>query len=668
MVCAFGVFLSAAPAAAAKLELPFLKEGVRLSVSKSAYWRYEMVEIQADAPEAAALGSGVLEVRIFKDGAPVEGMPGREACLLRWDANLRVWRGRWPIPWNPRLGEYEARLAEPAAAGTGAEHVYFSGPGTTRTARVAEGHWSASCTFTLRGRKPRDLPPGFSVMTLEPGHSGYRFPGPEGGPRTWQNAFSWAQFMGADAFWHCALQTQVWPGQSPEDLPWNRRDLEMIDTFAGEARSRGVGYGAYMLTFLVGGDFKRTDYEFTLGFDRATGGLTPLRFISMADSKRQREIAAAIKRLQATPGVDFIGMDYVRANTGGLEFTDEFLNDLDLEVPEEIRRAGVRERRMWLGRHLAYDSDKRLHDLWDWWRAHYVSLVLKGILEDAHVEKPVWVFSLGWKQGHQHGQDPRMLVDAGISFNAPMFYEADAEQYPAMLSDWKAYLADTGGVLVLGQVVDSKLLHPRPGLNGPEEHLKRHLESLGELGPSVDRLGFFWHDLNRAVAGGRGAEGLREWALAGASSFARLRESVGVVPVALAVSVAGAAPKLSGCVRISNLGPTALDKVRVAEVWTPGLGSSSPGLWWVRDLKAGETRELTFTVAVTPRFVRERFKTGKEERMVAFKAEPWDQGPVGRPDVAFVYWRPEAKAAPKPEGKAAGKGGPRLKGKRRPKA
>lgn len=652
--------LAASALRAEALDLPFLHAGVHLSTAKRAYWRYEMVEFQVDAPGGVLnpASDPVLEVRIFKDGHPAAGLAGREACLLRWDGNLQAWRGRWPIPWNPVLGDYEARLAQPAAEGEGTEHVYFAGPGLTRTVKVLENRWLASCGFTLRGRKPQMLPAGFSVITLEPGHNGYRVPAPDGGKRGPLNAFAWARFMEADAFWHCALETEAWDGQGPEDQPWQQEDLENMELLASQAAQQGVAYGAYMLTFLVEGDFKSTDYEFTLSFDRASGTLQPIRFISMADTKRQREIIAALKRLGSTPGVSYIGLDYLRANTGGLEFTDEFLSDFDLDVPAELRRAGVEQRRLWLGRHLAYDQDKRLYELWDWWRAHRVSLVLKSILEEAKVTQPVWVFSLGWKQGHQHGQDPRMLIDAGISFNAPMFYEATGDQFPVMMSDWQHYLAKTGGVLVLGQCVDSKLLHPRPGFNGPEEYLERHMEALDALKPYTDRIAFFWHDLNRAMAGGRGQEGTREWALAGAASFSRLRESDGVVPMSLSISAApdieaGMAPgasfpaRLGGTVRVGNLSAARLDKVRVEGVWTPGLGDFEPNGWWLRDLKPGEYRDLTYTVNLTERQVRAAYaQNGYQERMLAFKAKVWKDGAWPRPAMNFIYWKSGTPAPP----------------------
>lgn len=630
------VALAAQPSGS--LDLPFLRSGVHLRTSKPAYWRYELVEFQVDAVGGLnPVETPLLEVRIFKDETPVFGIPGREACLLRWDPNAQVWRGRWPIPWNPDLGEYQARLAQPASEGNGEVHSHFSGPGLQRQVRVVPGRWLARQNFIIRGRTPLAVPDGFSVMTLEPGYIGYKFPGPEGGHRGWQNVFAWMRLMEADAFWHCGGTTQAW---NWKDGPWARQNLDMVWEFAEEARRQGLAYGPYMLTFLVGGDFQKTDYEFTLAYDRATHSLKPIRFISMADPRRQRDIIALLKRWSATPGVSYIGMDYVRANTGGLEFTDEFLSDLDLDVPSHLREAGVESRRLWLGEQLARDYDKRLQALWDWWRAHRISLVLKGILEEAKVTQPVWVFSLGWEQGHQHGQDLRMLIDAGISFNAPMFYEATQDQYRAMLMDWKRYLGKTGGSLVLGQVVDAPLLHVRDGFNGPEEYLQRHLESLDALGPVTDHLGFFWHDINRAVAGGRSPQGVREWALAGAAAASRLREAAGTVPVRLDVEVAGGPPFISGTVTVRSLVAENLSRLRIEPVWTPGLGQLAPRSWWIRDLRPGEARRVSFTVEVTDRFVRERYRDGApEERMLAFRARVWQAPEWPRSAHAFCYWK-----------------------------
>ncbi len=636
--------LAAAARPVRALPLAFLRGTATLETSKPAYWRYEMVDFRARAPRDLLdpAACPLLEVDVFKDGRRVEGLPGQEACLLRYDPDLGAWHGRWPVPWNPQLGNYEARLAEPDPGPGGVEHVFFAGPGAERSVRVRPGVWIARTAFLLRGRDQAPLPPAFCAMTLEPGN-GYSFPAPEGFGRGPLNAFAWARFMGADAFWQCALQTAIWPDSVPADFPWNRTDLAAMRAYAAASRREGIAYGAYLLTFLVEGDFRRSGYQFTLSYDARTDSLEPIRFVSMADTRRQRDLVAALKTLGSTPGVDYVGMDYVRSNTGGLEFTDEFLSDFGLEVPAALRRAPVEARRLWLGRHLALDRDRRLHELWDWWRSHRVAEVLKAVLGEAHLRQPVWVFSLGWQEGHQHGQDPRMLVDAGVGINAPMFYEADQDQFPIMLGDWRRYLATNGGRLVVGEVVDSRLLHPRPGLNGPEEHYLRQLETLDTLGPELQSLGFFWHDLNRAVHGGRGPEGMREWALAGAAAFSRLKEHYGVEPLGLEVeSIAPGAGGLEGRVVVRNLGTRYLARVRVAGVWTPGLGDYAPRRWVV-SLAPGQVRGLPFRVGLTPRFVPERYRAGApRERMVAFRAEVLDHGAWTKPDVAFLYFKSPA--------------------------
>jgi hypothetical protein len=221
-----------------------------------------------------------------------------------------------------------------------------------------------------------------------------------------------------------------------------------------------------------------------------------------------------------------------------------------------------------------------------------------------------------------------------------MFYEADGDQYPAMLQDWRKYLDKTGGSLVLGQVVDTPLLHVREGLNGPEEYLQRCQESLDLLGPVTDQLGFFWHDINRAASGGRTASNAREWALTGASSFTLLRQAAHILPVSLEIQVGGAAPMLTGTVRITSLAKKTLDRVRLEPIWTSGLGRTTPGPLWIRDLEPGEVRTLSFTAEVTERYVHERFRAqARAERMLAFKARVPGDPAWPHSTFAFKYWK-----------------------------
>ena len=67
----------------------------------------------------------------------------------------------------------------------------------------------------------------------------------------------------------------------------------------------------------------------------------------------------------------------------------------------------------------------------------------------------------------------------------------------------------------------------------------------------------------------------------------------------------------------------------------------------LRGLAPGEERDLTFTVSLTPRFVRAAFRaTAPIERMVAFRAQVPRDPAWPRPDVAFTYWTWKVPAKP----------------------
>jgi hypothetical protein len=78
----------------------------------------------------------------------------------------------------------------------------------------------------------------------------------------------------------------------------------------------------------------------------------------------------------------------------------------------------------------------------------------------------------------------------------------------------------------------------------------------------------------------------------------------------------------------------------VEPVWTSGLGASKPGATWVRDLQPGESRDLSFSVEVTERYVREHYRVGAPtERMLAFKARSPGDSRWPRSAFAFKYWK-----------------------------
>jgi hypothetical protein len=627
------------------LELPTMKAGPHFSTGKDQYYRYELVDLSLDGTTLPFSGKEFpnLEVRFLFAGKEVRGLPGREHAVLIWDESREAWRGNWPVPWNPKLGEYTAEVLAPDA--NAAPGKIFGGPaGDWEVHSSLTAAPLAQAVFTIRGRKPIDLPPGFSVMTLEPGSNPYSsFPGVDGEKPSWYRLLEWAHFMQADAFWHAAGQTQVWGPLNSSNFPWDQDHLKMARQFAAESKLQGIGFGAYMITFMVEGDFQKTGYTFTTGYEHSINSLVNLRFISMGDPKRHQDLVNLVREFDGMDGVSWIGFDYVRDDTGCLEFIDEFISDMNYQLSPTMKNGSLKDRQMWLGYLLSVHSGGSLEAEWDWWRAHKVATVMKSILDDAKPKKPVFVFSLGWKRGHQHGQDPRMFIDAGVSFNTPMFYQVNSDQFRILLEDWKNYVNGMGGTYVFGQPVDTPLLANDRGLNGPEELYQRQVDTINTLFPLADHVGLFFHDINRAMGGGRGPESMREWAIAGAAAFSRLRESAGTVPIRAEI-LEGAAETPLGItfsVRITNLTKEKIPLLRLDGVRVSGIVDYQPSSLDVPRLKPFEIRELNWVATKGPRIVKARFQgITPDNRMLAVRARVLGSDEWKRPSFAFKYVGP----------------------------
>lgn len=240
-----------------------------------------------------------------------------------------------------------------------------------------------------------------------------------------------------------------------------------------------------------------------------------------------------------------------------------------------------------------------------------------------------------------------MFIDAGVSFNSPMFYEVDTEQNGILLEDWKAYLAKRGGSFVFGQPVDTPLLKNTRGFNGPEEHYQRQLETIAALNPLADHVGLFWHDINRAMGGGRGPESMREWAIAGAASFSRLRENAGTVPIRADI-LEGAAETPLGItftVRVTSLSQEKIPLLRIDGVRVPGIDQYQPSSIDVPNLKPFESRELSWMAVKGERHVKERYKDrAPDNRMLAVRARVPGSEQWKRPSFAFRYVGPREAA------------------------
>ena len=216
----FALFVGA-PCAASALKLSFMDLGVELKTTKPSYYRYEFVEFYVEARGARLhpKRDHMLTVRIELDGKLFPGLPYRPKAQLRWDPNRETWRGRWPIPWNPPLGEYSAVLLRPGSSLQPTEH--YAGPGEYEYSFAGSDEILARTTFTVRGRQALKMKPGFGVVTLEPGRRPYsKFPGVHGESSSPSRILDWAAYMHADAFWHAVGMTAFWTGRDERNYPW----------------------------------------------------------------------------------------------------------------------------------------------------------------------------------------------------------------------------------------------------------------------------------------------------------------------------------------------------------------------------------------------------------------------------------------------------------------
>jgi hypothetical protein len=155
-------------------------------------------------------------------------------------------------------------------------------------------------------------------------------------------------------------------------------------------------------------------------------------------------------------------------------------------------------------------KDMDFIDQWQWWRAHRVALIVKDIRRRLGPQKPLWAFTLTWDKGWHHGQDPVMMNDAGIDYDALMFYEADKPQYAAMVKAWHEYVRQGDVQLVPGDIFDWGLHQKDPA--GPAEFARRMRLAVRDVYADGPAKGVFYHDLARLLWGRLGTWGAKGWA------------------------------------------------------------------------------------------------------------------------------------------------------------
>ena len=459
---------------------------VRLAASRPEYLHYDIVDLTLTFRDKALDEQFTARppvAEVARDSETVTTVAGiREMTLTR--AAHGVWTARWPVPWNAPVGDYRP--------------VLLGHPELAERLQAAP--------FKIGRRVPAPLPKGFVVATLESVMplSSMKVRAPDGTEKDWRGLLDWAQWLGADAFWVLGGQS---PGLKPGET-WVQTNLATLPKVAEECKKRGLKFGVYAMFSLTMSKVPLPRYEY--GLEIKDGRPVQTRAISIREHRRVDDVVEFLKPFADDPNVDIVGLDYIRNALGGYELVDEFVAEMPgVYTPPEWKTLSRDERMTWLARKKIMRRDMDFVEAWEWWRARRVALIVREIKARLNGKK-LWAFTLTWDKGHHHGQDPVMMSDAGVDYDALMFYEADKAQYGAMMKAWNSYVKRGDVQVVPGDIFDCGI-HLKDAA-GPAELGRRMRAAVSGVYGDGPARGVFYHDLARLLWGRLGSWGTRGWA------------------------------------------------------------------------------------------------------------------------------------------------------------
>lgn len=540
--------------------------------AQKAYYRFEIVRFTLRDVKP----SSQLKVRVTRDGVMVPAYSGPaeigfHAGAVRGES-VASWFGGWKVV----PGSYLAVLMD----------------GTNAVARAP---------FEIITRKPVTFRKTLSFLTLEWNQqimkriisdpSGQKVPFPEGLEK-------WMDFGEVDGFLTLSGQTTGWGNLTPAK-PWEYYPLKNLDTLGTAVHARNQLVGAYIMCFYTPAKgWQKGGYTQARGAINTAEGMkiTGSSFISFKDPKRFRDIVDLARYFDSRPSVDFIGFDFIRFGENvGYENAAEFVRDMNVDVPEGWASFSEDDRIRWLGRRLR--SSRSVNERWKVWVAHKTADFIYRVRREAGLKKPVWVFTLGWDHGTEHGQDPYFFQDAGVFADFVMIYEASPAMFREMKKSWTAYLKDEVLNYIPGNQIDAVLMKSLTGNNPVEEYLER-LNTAADYADYRAR-GVFIHDISRAFWGRRGGYDYSQWLPAGFAGVSYARWRNGEIPFRLLVTNKRASYRSTDEARVQVL--VDLEGSSKAPGGRPELAVENLRDGTVRKFDISGGTNIIFTVKMDPR-------------------------------------------------------------------
>ncbi len=560
---------------------------IKISTTKDKYLHYELVQIIAEVVPVSVDKiplPDTIKVQICRDEIPVITIGQINEVVLRYNPSSKIWEGKWPIPWNAPVDNYTVKVD------------------TSQVRNLIP----MKCQFKVTSRKPPKIKSENYILTVESGSdiSSIRIPSPAGKEGDWRQIIEWAKFIGADTIWYLGGQTVRWKETVDEDFPWNKNNFAFLPKLAEEAHRSGLKFGVWISGYLTFGkkEYRVNKYTYAWNYDEESEKCIPTsRTISLGDKKRKEDIIKFIQEVSAIPKVDYIGIDYIRNVFGGYEMVDEFISEMTPDLPSGWSLYSQKERMKWLAQKTIKRDDIKLIDQWNWWRAHYVAQILNDIVQESKIKQPLWVFTLSWEKGWQHGQDPIMMNDAGADIDAVMLYEADNWQFEQILKEWHNYVKAGQVNLIVGNQVDWVVHQSSLNPAGPEVFYNRLVSGSTQIYQNSLAKGIFWHDLIRAIKGRKGPYPTLEWAVAGGAAFSQLRLKSSTISLCATLTVPekiNANEIFEALVTVTNLGDKKIEEVNVELLATDGISFIEENKKTIPIIEGKSKADIKFTLKI----------------------------------------------------------------------
>lgn len=609
-----------------------------------AFYRYETVPIaiRIRGRDGAPLSRVRPRVRVFQADLQLKDAGKRREVPLEYDASEGAWRGAWIPPFGTAPGVYRVECSADTPAGAFPEDWDWGAairPSTTPQPKDERLHMperpassGASAApppdrlvpvveereFRIAAREPNPPLDGFGAVSweiLSPNLLEMKPQRPNGMEGDWRAVFDWLDLYGADMLWYSGYITSADFEPLPPGEAWFRPNVQVIDPIGEEAHRRGYLFGVYCFAYKMNGPVELLPkYDVPYYNAGVEGGLS---VPSLLDDRRVNDLAAMARSLEENPNVDMIGFDYLRDAEPTFDGVDRFVEETQPPLPGDWGAKSFEQRMEWLKGHYAsgiHAPDSTVARLWNWWRAHRVSQIIRDVRARSGATKPFWAYTLSALHGMEHGQDPFMFQDAGLDIDAPMLYQMPStDLFEAFLrgnptDSWQAYSAKGSLSLAPGNQVDhhwnqqreSNIVADPPT---PLEFYRRIRVALNACryegeGP----VGVFCHDVQRTMRS-RYPDPYSgtEWAVAGAAAFTLVRTERRAIPVSLVLEAPSTAD--FGESFTADLHLTNVTREPVRGILPRGL--SLPGLRAVETpnqpltLAPGERATMTLTWTVT---------------------------------------------------------------------